>query len=83
MQYKYHELCFGSHLRIIEAMLGIEDGEHSLVESAEKLSQSTLQVDFTVVVIVLEVSEEIYEDVRVPLVDDTVSFVKELVKFKL
>ena len=64
-------------------MLGIEDGEHSLVKSAKKLSQSTLQVDFAVVVVVLEVSEEVYEDVRVPLVDDTVSFVEKLVKFKL
>jgi len=45
-------------------MLGIEDGEHSLVKSAKKLSQSTLQVDSAMVVVVLEVSEEVYEDVE-------------------
>ena len=72
-----------ANLRIVEAVLCIEDGEHSLVESAEKLSQCILQVDLAVVVVVLEVSKEVYEDVRVPLVDDSVRLVEELVKFKL
>ena len=62
-------------------MLCIEDREHSLVESAEKLFQRILQVDLAVVVVVLEVSKEVYEDVRVPLVDDSVRLVEELVKF--
>ena len=64
-------------------MLCIEDREHSLVESTEKFSQCILQVHLAVVVVVLEVSKEVYEDVRVSLVDDSVRLVEELVKFQL
>lgn len=70
-----------ANLRIVEAVLRIEDGKHSLVESAEKFSQRILQVDLAVIIIVLEVTKEVYEDIRVSLIDDAVSLVEELVKF--
>ena len=74
-------LSHPANLRVVEAVLSIEDGEHSLVESAEELSERILQVDLAVVVVVLEVSKEVYEDVRVSLVDDPVRLVEELVEF--
>jgi len=64
-------------------VLGVEDGKHSLVEMGEKTSEGVLQVDFAVVVVGLQVLEEVDEDVRVPLVDDAVRFLKEFVEFQL
>ena len=64
-------------------MLGVEDGEHPLVEVGEEPSEGVLQVDFAVVVVGLQVLEEVDEDVRVPLVDDAIRFLKEFVEFQL
>ena len=67
-------------LRVIKGVLCIEDGKHSLVEVSEEASQGVLQVDLAIVVVGLQVLEEVDEDVGVPLVDDAVSLLKQLVK---
>ena len=64
-------------------MLCIENSEHSLIEMAEKLFECFWQVDFTVVVIIFEVFEEIDEHIRVAFVNDTIRFLKQLVKLEL
>ena len=71
------------HLRIVEAVLGVEHDEHPLIELTKKLLQGVLEVDVAAVVVILEVFEEVDEDVRVALVNDPVGLLEELVKLQL
>ena len=64
-------------------MLRVEDGEHPLVELGEELLERLLQVHLALLVILLQVLEEVDENVGVPLVDDPVSFLEQLVELQL
>lgn len=64
-------------------MLRVEDGEHPLVELGEELLERLLQVHLALLVILLQVLEEVDEDVGVPLVDDPVSLLEQLVELQL
>ena len=66
--------------RVVKVVLCVEDGEHPLVQMSEEASKRVFQVDLSLVVIRLEVSEEVDEDVRISFVDDAVSLLEELVE---
>ena len=67
----------------IKCVLGVENGEHSLVEMREKLPQGLLQVDVPALVVRLQVFEEVGEDVAVPLIEDPIRLLEHEVEVAL
>ena len=67
----------------IKCVLGVEDGEHPLVEMGEELPQGFLQVDVPALVVRLQFFEEVGEDVAVPLIEDPVRLLEHEVEVAL
>ena len=76
-------LFFNFDSPTIKCVLGVEDGEHSLIEMGEELPQRLLEVDVPALVVCLQVFEEVREDITVPLIEDPVGLLEHEVEVSL
>ena len=67
-------------LLVVESELGVEDGEHALVEGGEEVIHGFLQVQFAARVVLLQVAEQVGEHFAVLLVQNAVRPFEHVVK---
>lgn len=75
-----HVFGHALHVPIVELVLSVDDGEHTLVEYDEEGVHDFGESDAAAVVVPLELVEEVGEDGRVLQVDDAICSFEHLVE---
>lgn len=67
-------------LLVVESKLGIQNGEHALIQGCKEMIHGFFQIEFTACVVVFQIAEEIGKDFAILFVQDAVCSFKHVVK---